>query len=68
MFVICADETTGATDDYFKGVYGTKYPICPELRGNSFIIDASQIQPSFEEVWNGVVEMVAAIEDVEGAQ
>ena len=61
-----ADATTGATDDYIKGVYGVKYPICPELRGNSFIIDASNIQPSFEEIWNGITTMIYAIEAQEG--
>ena len=51
----CTDETTGATDDYAKAIHGWKYPFTPELRGNSFIVDNSQIQPSFEEVWAGIV-------------
>jgi len=53
--------TTGGTDDYAKGVAGIKYAFCPELRGNSFIINANQILPSFNEVYNGIVAMCNAI-------
>lgn len=50
-------ETTGATDDYMKGVNDIKYTICPELRGNGFIVDTSQIALSFNEIWAGLVKM-----------
>lgn len=53
--------TTGGTDDYAKGAAGVKYAFCPELRGNSFIIDSSNIVPSFNEIFNGIVAMVNAI-------
>jgi carboxypeptidase A2 len=54
-------ETTGGTDDYAKGVSGVKYAFCPELRGNNFVISASNITPSFQEFWNGVVAMTNTI-------
>ena len=63
---IFADETTGATDDYVKGAHDVKYPICPEIRGNGFIVNEDQIQPSYEEMWNGFVAHVVEIEVVEG--
>jgi carboxypeptidase A2 len=53
--------TTGGTDDYAKGAAGVKYAFCPELRGNSFIVDASEIRPSFNEIWAGLLAMVNAI-------
>jgi carboxypeptidase A2 len=53
--------TTGGTDDYAKGVANIKYAFCPELRGNSFIIAASNIEPSFQEFFNGIVAMTNAI-------
>jgi carboxypeptidase A2 len=53
--------TSGGTDDFAKGVAGVKYAFCPELRGNNFIINANQITPSFNEVWNGVVAMCNSI-------
>jgi hypothetical protein len=56
--------TTGGTDDYAKGVAGVKYAFCPELRGNSFIIPASNITPSFNEFWNGIVAMADSIPSV----
>ena len=56
------DETTGATDDYAKAVRGWKYTFTPELRGIGFIVAPSEIQPSFEEVWNGLLAKEIAIE------
>jgi len=53
--------TTGGTDDYAKGVANIKYAFCPELRGNSFVIAASQILPSYTEFFNGIVAMVNSI-------
>jgi carboxypeptidase A2 len=56
---------SGITMDYSKGVAGVKYTYTPELRGNSFAVAATNIQPSFEEVWNGVVATVSGIEKLE---
>jgi len=53
--------TTGGTDDYAKGVAGVKYAFCPELRGNSFVINRNQILPSYNEFFNGIVAMVNSI-------
>jgi carboxypeptidase A2 len=53
---------SGITMDYSHGVAGVPYAFTPELRGNNFIIAPEQIQPSFEEVWNGIVATVRAIE------
>jgi len=54
--------TSGSTQDYAKGVAGIKYVFTPELRGNSFVIPASNIPLSFDEVWNGVVAMTSSID------
>jgi len=54
-------ETSGGTDDYAKGVAGIKYAFCPELRGNSFIIPAAQIQLSYTEFFHGIVRMADTI-------
>jgi carboxypeptidase A2 len=53
---------SGLTMDYFKAFAGVKYTATPELRGNSFIVAASEIQPSFEEVWNGLTTAISTIE------
>ena len=53
------DETTGSTDDYVKGTHGVDHAICPELRGNNFIISTDQIDPSFREIWAGLVVMAS---------
>jgi len=54
-------ETTGGTDDYVKGTDDWQHAICPELRGNGFVVPPSEIQPSFEEIWNGLVAMVGEV-------
>jgi len=53
---------SGITMDYSKGVAGVKYTYTPELRGNNFVIAASNITPSFNEVWNGFHATVETIE------
>jgi len=55
------DAAAGGTDDYVKTVAGVKYTYVAELRGDDFVIDKRQIQPSFEEIWSGVVAMCDAI-------
>jgi carboxypeptidase A2 len=53
--------TTGGTNDWAKGVVGVKHAICPELRGRDFVIDKSEIQLSYEEIWAGLVAQEAAL-------
>ena len=52
--------------DYFKDVGGVKYTSAPELRKgpdpSGFVADKDQIQPSFDEVWNGLTVNVEEIE------
>jgi len=59
--VLCWDAAAGGTDDYVKAVHDVKYSFVAELRGDDFIVDRSQIQPSFDEVWSGIVAMCDAI-------
>merc|ERR1712154_383171 len=47
---------SGAADDWYKGVLGSRFTFTTELRdtGNyGFILPASQIKPSGEEMWAG---------------
>ena len=60
-----ADATTGATDDWAKGRAGVKYSFNPELR-STFIAPVSEIEPSFREVWRGIVFLMDQIEEIEG--
>ena len=44
---------------------GDVYSWTPELRGDDFVIDASEIASSVEEIWNGLrakMDAIAAIE------
>ena len=66
--LLCQDPTTGTTRDWARFHENVKYAFIPELRGDSHIIDAEEIHPSFEEVWNGVVAMSDAIDAIEGQQ
>ena len=59
--IIITDETTGGTDDWAKARAGVKYTFCPELRGRDFVVNRSQIEPSFRELWNGIYAMVNQI-------
>ena len=52
---------SGITMDYSKAQAGIKYTATPELRGNSFVAAPDQIEPSFQEVWNGVVTAIDTI-------
>jgi hypothetical protein len=47
--------------DYFKDVGGVKYTVLPELRGGSFVVSKALIEPSFNEVWNGLVAHCGAL-------
>lgn len=59
--IAIADPASGITMDYSKAQAFVKYTTTPELRGNGFVIAASEIEPSFQEVWNGVTATIAAI-------
>jgi len=52
--------------DYFKAVGGVKYTAMPELReglnGSGFVAKPEQIQPTFEELWNGLTTNIKEIE------
>jgi len=53
--------TSGSTQDYGKGAAGIKYSFTAELRGTNFVIDASNIDPAFREIWNGIISMADSI-------
>ena len=44
----------------------TKYAFTPELRGDFFTAEPEQIEPSFQEFYNGIKAMVDEIADIEG--
>lgn len=49
--------TTGASDDWAKGVAGIKYSYTVELRDHGqygFLLPASQIIPTAKEIWAGI--------------
>ncbi|XP_069972407.1 carboxypeptidase B [Penaeus vannamei] len=55
---------SGATDDWAKGVLNTKYVYTLELRDEGaygFYLQASQILPTAEEVWQGLRMMLLAL-------
>ena len=54
--ILTSDPASGAADDWYKGVLGSRFTFTTELRdtGNyGFILPASQIKPSGEEMWAG---------------
>jgi carboxypeptidase A2 len=53
---------SGITMDYSKGLGGVFFTVTPELRGTNFIIAATNIEPSFREVWNGFAATQHAID------
>ena len=61
-FSLFQDESTGTTVDYIKAVSGVNYTYTPELRGDDFVVDTDEIVPAYEEMWNGLVAMVEALE------
>ena len=52
--------------DYFKDVCGVKYTSSPELReglnNSGFLAKQEQIQPTFDEFWNGLTTNIEEIE------
>ena len=63
-----SDPSSGTTIDYGKEKAGIVYTATPELRGNDFVVPPAQIDPSFQEIYNGVKAMVAEIEDINARQ
>merc|ERR1712043_85461 len=59
-----AEATSRSTADWAYANTNAKYSYTPELRGTNFVIGASNINPSFREVFNGIVAMVRQM-DVE---
>jgi len=61
--VRCSDAAAGSSTDYTYGVAGIKYSFATELRAGyfPFVINESEIQLSFQEIWSGVVAMCDAI-------
>lgn len=51
--------------DYAYESAKIKYAFTPELRGPGFNPPASAIEPSFREMWNGFVNAIAKIEEIE---
>ena len=58
-----SDPASGLTMEYAKGVAGIKYSVTPELRGNGFDPPNSEIEPSFQETWNGVFVYAMGVRD-----
>ncbi|CAD5125413.1 DgyrCDS13644 [Dimorphilus gyrociliatus] len=56
---------SGGTDDYVKAHGNVKYSFTPELRGPGFNPSPSAIEPSYQEMWNGIKAMIAEIEAIE---
>lgn len=51
--------------DYAYDKVNMKYSFTPELRGPGFDPPANQIEPSFQEIWNGLVATAKKIEEIE---
>jgi len=53
---------SGTSLDFGKDNAGVKYTFLPELRGSSFIVPKTEIEPAFIETWNGIKAAIVAIE------
>ena len=45
---------------------GVRYPVATELRGPFFTVPPTEIEPSYQELWNGFLTLFAEIAEVEG--
>ena len=61
-----SDATSGTTADWAMGMLGVAYSFTPELRGPGFNPPTSEIQPSTQEIWNGLVAKIDEIRMIEG--
>ena len=64
------DPASGLSQDFGRGIAGVIFSFTPELRDRDangtrygFEAPATEIDPSFREMWNGYVAMFAAIDD-----
>ena len=51
---VATDPAAGASDDWYKGVLGTRFSFTTELRDtgrHGFILPKEEIIPSGEEIW-----------------
>ena len=65
-----SDPASGTTHDFARGLAGVMFSFTPELRdmgadgiGYGFEAPDTEIQPSFEEMWNGFIAMYEGIDD-----
>ena len=64
-----SDAASGTTQDYMCDLSpGDVYSWTPELRGEDFVIEASEIPASVEEIWNGLRAKMDTISAIEGTQ
>lgn len=57
--------TAGCSDDWAKGSLGIKFAYTIELRdtgAHGFVLPPEQIQPNFEEVWDALKDISAALD------
>ena len=69
MYIV-SDPASGSTCDFARGVAGVTFSFTPELRDRganglpySFVPPKTEIQPAFEETWNGFVAMMDGIDE-----
>ena len=56
----------GGSIDWAYEAAGIRYSVLPELRGPYFIAPTTNIDPSYQEIWNALVAYVREIEIIEG--
>lgn len=54
--------TNGGSSDWAQGAAGATYVYTPELRGPFFTPGEGAIEPSFTEIWDGLMAMFASID------
>ena len=65
LILTISDPAAGGTVDYLHGTSKVKYSYTPELRGDGFDVDESEIQPAFEEFWVGLETQVHSMYAIE---
>ena len=58
----CSDPAAGASDDWYKGVLGSRFAYTTELRDTGFygfVLPPDQIIPSGEEMWAAFEVVIA---------
>ena len=64
--IFYAVPASGLAMDWAVEKGDAKYAFTPELRGDFFTAEPEQIEPSFQEFYNGIKAMVDEIADIEG--